>query len=106
MAQQAVNQVATPSDPFILLLQGLYQPVPAGKGPKNNLGLVHGKPERWYVLENEDLPRFRNSGKRGPGRGYRQVLRVAHHEQVCLRPPRWRACDAVPARSGGCTPGV
>jgi hypothetical protein len=40
MAQQPVNQVATPSDPFILLLKGLYQPVSAGKGPKNNLNLT------------------------------------------------------------------
>lgn len=28
-----------PNDPFILLLKGLYQPVPVGKGPGNNLGL-------------------------------------------------------------------
>jgi hypothetical protein len=26
-------------DPFILLLNGLYQPVPVGQGPANNLGL-------------------------------------------------------------------
>jgi hypothetical protein len=31
------EQMDTPSDPFILLLTGVYQPVPAGKGP--NLGL-------------------------------------------------------------------
>jgi hypothetical protein len=30
----------TPNDPFILLLTGIYQPVPAGKGPKSNLGLT------------------------------------------------------------------
>jgi hypothetical protein len=28
-----------PNDPFIVLLQGLYQLVPAGRGPANNLGL-------------------------------------------------------------------
>ena len=28
-----------PNDPFILLLKGLYQPVPVGDGPANNLGL-------------------------------------------------------------------
>jgi hypothetical protein len=38
MGQQAVNQVDTPSDPFILLLTGIYKSVPAGKGP--NLGLT------------------------------------------------------------------
>ncbi len=29
-----------PDDPFILLLTGLYQPVPAGQGPAGNLGLT------------------------------------------------------------------
>jgi hypothetical protein len=28
-----------PNNPFILLLKGLYQPVPVGHGPANNLGL-------------------------------------------------------------------
>jgi hypothetical protein len=28
-----------PNDPFIILLKGFYQPVPAGQGPDNNLGL-------------------------------------------------------------------
>jgi len=28
-----------PKNPFILLLKGLYQPVPVGQGPANNLGL-------------------------------------------------------------------
>jgi hypothetical protein len=32
------DQNAVPNDPFILLLRGLYQPVPAGQGP--NLGLT------------------------------------------------------------------
>ena len=30
---------AVPRDPFIVLLKGLYEPVPAGQGPDNNLGL-------------------------------------------------------------------
>jgi hypothetical protein len=30
---------AVPSNPFIVLLKGVYQPVPAGHGPSNNLGL-------------------------------------------------------------------
>lgn len=29
-----------PNDPFILLLKGLYHPVPAGEGPADNLGLT------------------------------------------------------------------
>jgi len=28
-----------PNDPFIVLLQGIYQPVPVGEGPADNLGL-------------------------------------------------------------------
>jgi hypothetical protein len=40
MSQQAVNNVDTPSDPFILLLTGIYKSVAAGKGPKDNLGLT------------------------------------------------------------------
>jgi hypothetical protein len=38
MAQKVGQQVDTPTDPFILLLTGIYQPVPVGKGP--NLGLT------------------------------------------------------------------
>src|SRR5215469_11630506 len=30
---------STPNDPFILLLHGIYQPVPLGKGPADNLNL-------------------------------------------------------------------
>jgi hypothetical protein len=31
---------STPNDPFILLLHGIYQPVPLGKGPADNLNLT------------------------------------------------------------------
>jgi hypothetical protein len=30
----------SPDDPFILLLKGVYQPVPVGQGPADNLGLT------------------------------------------------------------------
>jgi hypothetical protein len=30
----------TPNDPFILLLTGIYQPVPTGQGPAHSLGLT------------------------------------------------------------------
>ena len=30
----------SPNDPFILLLTGIYQPVPVGQGPVGNLGLT------------------------------------------------------------------
>jgi hypothetical protein len=36
MAEQNDEQ---PNNPFILLLKGVYQPVPVGQGPANNLGL-------------------------------------------------------------------
>ena len=31
---------STPNDPFIVLLKGIYQPVPSGEGPASNLGLT------------------------------------------------------------------
>jgi hypothetical protein len=34
------DKTESPNDPFILLLHGIYQPVPAGSGPKSNLGLT------------------------------------------------------------------
>jgi hypothetical protein len=34
------DKTEAPNDPFILLLQGIYQPVPAGTGPQSNLGLT------------------------------------------------------------------
>ena len=34
------EETDVPSDPFILLLKGLYQQVPVGQGPKSNLGLT------------------------------------------------------------------
>jgi hypothetical protein len=37
MAKEKESDV--PNDPFIVLLKGLYQPVPAGHGPDDNLGL-------------------------------------------------------------------
>src|SRR5262245_2162150 len=38
LAQAQQNNL--PNDPFIVLLKGLYQSVPAGRGPANNLGLT------------------------------------------------------------------
>jgi len=31
---------SAPNNPFILLLHGIYQPVPIGEGPDGNLGLT------------------------------------------------------------------
>jgi hypothetical protein len=38
--QAQAQQNNVPSDPFIVLLKGLYQSVPAGQGPTGNLGLT------------------------------------------------------------------
>jgi len=38
--QVVADTEGLPNDPMILLLHGLYQPVPAGKGPADNLGLT------------------------------------------------------------------
>ena len=37
---QNEGEFNTPNDPFILLLHGIYQPVPKGQGPADNLGLT------------------------------------------------------------------
>lgn len=34
------DRTESPNDPFIVLLHGIYQPVPAGSGPNSNLGLT------------------------------------------------------------------
>ena len=39
MAKEKEKEKDVPNDPFIVLLKGLYQPVPAGQGPDDNLGL-------------------------------------------------------------------
>src|SRR6476646_813531 len=38
--QVMADDEGVPKDPFILLLHGLYQPVPVDKGPTDNLGLT------------------------------------------------------------------
>ena len=40
LAKAADDKNESPNDPFILLLHGIYQPVPAGHGPQGNLGLT------------------------------------------------------------------
>jgi hypothetical protein len=39
-AMADANDRRHPGNPFILLLKGLYRPVPAGEGPADNLGLT------------------------------------------------------------------
>ena len=36
----SAEDLDAPNNPFILLLKGIYQPVPAGEGPESNLGLT------------------------------------------------------------------
>ena len=39
-ARMKAEDTDTPSNPFIVLLKGVYQPVPVGQGPESNLGLT------------------------------------------------------------------
>ena len=39
LSLRAEEDSDAPNDPFIVLLNGIYQAVPAGKGPESNLGL-------------------------------------------------------------------
>ena len=38
--QVMADDESAPNNPFILLLHGIYQPVPIGEGPSDNLGLT------------------------------------------------------------------
>lgn len=40
LVKAADDKTESPNDPFLLLLHGIYQPVPAGSGPKSNLSLT------------------------------------------------------------------
>jgi hypothetical protein len=56
-----------PGDPFIVLLQGVYQPVAAGQGPVNNLGLTtvdlnSGKYSKTLIYPVYGMPESREQG--------------------------------------------
>src|SRR5262245_64065692 len=57
-----------PGNPFIVLLKGVYQPVPAGQGPANNLGLTTVKLNDGSFSRTPILPVFwmSVSRERGP----------------------------------------
>jgi hypothetical protein len=56
-----------PDDPFIVLLKGIYEPVPAGRGPANNLGLTtvnlsDGSYARTLIYPAFGMPESREQG--------------------------------------------
>jgi len=57
-----------PNDPFILLLKGLYQPVPVGDGPANNLGLSVVNLSDGSYSKNAIYPVFGISGSKDQDR--------------------------------------
>jgi hypothetical protein len=53
-----------PNELFILLLKGLYQPVPAGQGPRDNLGLSKVKLSDGTYSKTKIYPIFGIAGSR------------------------------------------
>src|SRR5436190_23817424 len=56
-----------PDNPFIILLKGIYEPVPAGRGPANNLGLTtvnlsDGSYARTLIYPAFGMPESREQG--------------------------------------------
>ena len=78
-----------PSDPFILLLHGLYQPVPAGKGPVDNLGLTAVNLNDGFYSKTQIYPIFgvdgTNDQKKAIGTFYPEVTLA--RGQITFNPP-------------------
>ena len=55
----------SPNDPFIVLLQGIYQPVPAGSGPSGNLGLTTVNLNDGSFIKTQIYPVFGIGGNNG-----------------------------------------
>src|SRR6516164_3255550 len=55
----------SPNDPFIVLLQGVYQPVPAGQGPSGNLGLTTVNLNDGSFIRTQIYPVFGIGGNNG-----------------------------------------
>jgi hypothetical protein len=92
VAQETIGRL---NDPFILLLKGLYQPVPVGGGPPNNLGLTVVNLSDGSYSKTSIYPVFGIPGTIDQSRGNRHFLRSVRGEFVCLRPPRRRDCDEL-----------
>lgn len=98
------EQMDTPSDPFILLLTGVYQPVPVGGGPNLGLSAVNLGDGSYSVTKIYPIFGIGNAGGQAD-QSHWQLLRAVCGEFVCLPASRRRDCDALRQRSGGCTSG-
>jgi hypothetical protein len=78
-----------PNDPFILLLTGIYQPVPIGEGPAGNLGLTTVNLSDGFYSKTQIYPVFgvcgANDQKKAIGTFYPEVT-LANGE-ITFNPP-------------------
>ena len=63
VAQERDQERDVPNDPFILLLKGVYRPVPVGQGPADNLGLSSVNLSDGSYSRTQIYPIFGISGK-------------------------------------------
>jgi hypothetical protein len=79
----------TPGDPFILLLHGIYQPVPIGEGPAGNLGLTTVNLSSGFYSKTVIYPVFgvdgANDQKKAIGAFYPEVSLA--NGQITFNPP-------------------
>ena len=100
------QQMDTPSDPFILLLTGVYQPVPVGGGPNLGLSAVNLGDGSYSVTKIYPIFGIGNEGGQidqdhAIGNFYVQFA----GKFVCLPASRRRDCYALRQRTGGCASG-
>jgi hypothetical protein len=78
-----------PNDPFIVLLHGIYQPVPTGKGPAGNLGLTTVNLNDGFYSKTQIYPIFgvdgANDQKKAIGAFYPEVTLA--RGQITFNPP-------------------
>jgi hypothetical protein len=107
-----------PHDPFILLLKGLYQPVPAGRGPDNNLDLTtvslsDGSYSRTHIYPIFGMPESKDQNE-SIGRFYAQItgnlcaydlpggaLAMSFNDVPTGAPPGYNAFVPFPDGRGG-----
>ena len=78
-----------PNDPFIVLLHGIYQPVPIGEGPSDNLGLTTVNLNDGFYSKTQIYPIFgidgANDQKKTIGTFYPEVTLAGG--QITFNPP-------------------
>ena len=98
-----------PNDPFIVLLKGLYQPVPAGQGPDDNLGLSQvnlsdGSYSRTLIYPIFGISK-KNDQDKPIGKFYAQFGGTLTFSFALDSSHLQRACDELQQPTGVCTPG-